>query len=322
MLYYLTDSFVVGRPDDGVKLQTKLSVKESLMHSLVRSFVFVLLALLMATSVFAQKGGFAVANDAQLDKYPIFEAEKPLTVTQIADMHLQPLRLEKPTVVQNHFRRLQGKEGRFVIETLSIGTIVLIDENGNIRYKADCGNRLIEFNNQAIVRGIVSSIKIDTSKPIVPYFPAASTPPQKSHWSKFTDGIKNLVNWLSPAAYTLGWILMFFLVLAMLAALYEWARHGRGANQNYPPLPVAPQTAAPGTAQPQHVAQPVTAVPAPAPTATESEPATFGANATRSRLQYHPQNGNNPAMIRTNGGIMVHSVEHSGDEHVIRYRLS
>ena len=314
------------------------------MRTLVRSLAFVLLVLLSATSVFAQKGEFAVPQDAQLDKYPILETNKPLTVMQIADMHLHPVRLEKPTVVQNHFRGLHGREGRFVVETLPKGTLVLLDENGNLRYKEDCGNRLVEFDNQALVRGIVSSIKMrEQSKPVVPYFPATSTKPQdagiwkgvKALWNHFIDALRPVANWLG---WFLGWAAIWLMIALLIATLYELAI-GWGRETGYPPLPgtatrpspnavVQPlatvPTAQPAVAQTQVVTEPVATVPVvPVPEAAEVEPAMEAStNSNRRRLQYHPQNGNNPAMIRTNGNIVVHSVEHNDEEHVIRYRLT
>lgn len=292
---------------------------------IARSLALVIMALLVLSSpAMAQKAKFAVLEGAQLDKYPSLDARKRLTNHQVTDMKLHLEKVGKPVVVLNYHGEAVDKDGRYMLETLNPETLVYKDELGNLRYKEDCSNRLIEIANQALVRGITSSIKVDPSKPVVPYFPATSTPPQRSLWSKFTDGIKNLVNFLRPFAEGLGWVFLLIFAVLMLAALYEWARHGRGGHGNYGPLPVAsPQPASAPAAQPQHIAQPVSAVPAPAPATAEAEPVTDPTgNSTRSRLQYHPQNGANPAMVRTNGNITVHSVEHSGDEHVIRYRLS
>ncbi len=290
---------------------------------IARSLALVIMALLiLSTPAMAQKGQFAVAENAELDKFPIFAAEKPLTVLQIAEMHLHPVPLEKPTVVLNHFRGLHGKEGRFVVETLPKGTLVLVDDNKNLRYKEDCGNRLVEFNNQALVRGIVSSVKL----PVPPTPQPPATPPQDLIGKKpaFRSAVadtmklivKRVVDLLRPIAHLIGWSALILFILFAIWAIYwlireeiEAARADRQLN-----LPgggiAAGNTSSVPPAAPAQTAQAATG-----DTLQEGGPA-------RVRLQYHPQNAGNPAMIRTNGGIVVHSVEHSGDEHVIRYRLS
>ncbi len=293
-----------------------------------RSLAFVLLVLFSATSVFAQKGEYAVAKDAQLDKYPVLEANKPLTVMQIADMHLHPVRLEKPTVVQNHFRGLHGKEGRFVVETLPKGTLVLVDENNNLRYKEDCGNRLVEFDNQALVRGIVSSIKL----PEATVAPARATPAQvkarsqesglwravRSLWGHTMDFLRPIANWLG---WFLGWGVIWILIFAILAALYESAR-GWGQEPGYPPVPVAPQPA-------RQVVQVVRSQPAvntaiqtpPPPTQAQTVAAGETANSGSSRafITHSAGSGSTPHLVRW-GGLDFHSLEVAPDGvHSLRY---
>lgn len=109
------------------------------------------LVLLSVSSAFAQKGQFAAPPEAELGytQFPIYP--KVLTVPQMARLELTASVLKAPTVVFNHYRGLHGKDGRFVLETLPTGTVVLVDKTGVIRYKADCGNRLVELKKSELV---------------------------------------------------------------------------------------------------------------------------------------------------------------------------
>lgn len=112
------------------------------MKTLLFALVFAMLETASAQPII--KGSFAEPIGAELDKFPLKRG--PLSVKEQDRLGLAPGRLERPTVVQNHFRNIRPADrGRFVLETLPAGTPVLVDKKGNIRYKADCGNRVVEI---------------------------------------------------------------------------------------------------------------------------------------------------------------------------------
>ncbi|KND47660.1 MAG: hypothetical protein AB201_01860 [Parcubacteria bacterium C7867-006] len=287
---------------------------------IARSLALVLLVFLSATNAFAQKGEYAVPKDAQLEQYPVLEANKPLTVVQIADMHLHPIRLDKPTVVQNHFRGLHGKEGRFVVETLPKGTLVLVDENNNLRYKEDCGNRLVEFDNQALVRGIISSDKL--SEPVVVHdgdtlivspdstkvIPAK---PMMSLWDTVASTVRRGVEWLTPFAHFIGWLLLAILLFGIIWAVIMAGLEDRDRRRYNRNQMVGDQT---------HPSHPAATVPPPAPNApAATTPAAAPANTERAFITHSAGSGSNPHLLRW-GGLDFHSLEVAPDGvHSLRY---
>lgn len=75
--------------------------------------------------------------DPEFDKFPIFS--RPLTIQEEGKLGLEKRVLVEPLICLNW----SNKKGKFILDTLSIGTVVLIDKNGIIRYKVNCGNRLM-----------------------------------------------------------------------------------------------------------------------------------------------------------------------------------
>lgn len=324
------------------------------MTRLVRLLALALLVVFTSTPAYAQKGLFAVPKNADLEKYPIFSANRPLTVMQIAEMHLHPLKLTSPVVVQNHFRGLHGKEGRFVVEELTIGTLVLVDENGNLRYKADCGNRLVEFDNWATVRGPVSGIKVENlpSTPIqngTPSINPAMEPPTKSWlgriwdwWNGLAQALKGWAlgtwNFIGSIFGPLFWGLLFLgtlLLLLLAIALLVWVIRDL---LGYHTTPVSAWSGNPPTIRrtgdmvpdTRPLATPVVTPPATTSvipelaTAPGQEAADTASDpkTVRNFLKFVPGIGNEPNMVRTGGTVTLHSIEHQGDLHTIRYRVN
>lgn len=168
---------------------------------------FVIFFAVLALPALAQHSDFATPANAELDKFPIMPG--PLSTKQQAEMRLAPLFLRKAIVVQNHFRGLRDKKGRFVLETLPVDTLVLVDTTGTIRYKADCGNRLIEVPEP--VEEVASTVTYPVGSG------AVSGPP--SAWERFRDALANSWGNLWEALGSLLPLLFFFL----LALLIIWA---------------------------------------------------------------------------------------------------
>ncbi|KND48828.1 MAG: hypothetical protein AB200_00125 [Parcubacteria bacterium C7867-005] len=85
-----------------------------------------------------QRGRMAVPNNAEIDKYPL--KDTVLTQAEMSSLGVRADTLEADWTGYNWFRNVR----RFAYETLPKGTIVLVDGAGKVRYKADCGNRLVE----------------------------------------------------------------------------------------------------------------------------------------------------------------------------------
>ena len=184
------------------------------MTRFVVALVLVLLSVSNASAQFSQKGRFAVPEDAGLVAFPIFP--KVLTMAQMAQWQLTVKALSAPTVVYNHFRGLHDKNGRFVLETLPVGTIVLVDDKGVIRYKADCGNRLVE------VKKLEPVVTMQKATPNLPTTPAITSPVkvEGGFWSLVGNGLYHvamgLVNGLKFVLNNFGWYLLLFIIFFML----------------------------------------------------------------------------------------------------------
>jgi len=172
---------------------------------IARTLGLLLLISAMCTEALAQKGTFAVPHDAELDKFPLFE--KILTVEEMTRLSLSPVKIEVPTVVENHYRKLRDKDGRFVLETLPVGTIVLVDKDGVVRYKADCGNRIV-----VVPEPIKATVTVDEPPPL----PPASKP---GLWQRFTDAMRGFANAVGALLAPFGWLLLGLLGLVLMALL-------------------------------------------------------------------------------------------------------
>jgi len=221
-------------------------------------FCFTLLLAVLAVPVFSQHGQFAEPIGAELDKFPIMT--KPLSVSEQARFGLSAKKLEKSVVVENHFRNI--RHGRFVLETLPAGTLVLADKDGKLRYKADCGNRIVESSK------CPECPQTSTAGPVKTTSESNAT----GAWSRFLNAIKKA--WVGVWE-ALGWILgaliplLLFLALAALLgyaimrALEKWQNRGNHGQQVSPsPVPVQPNPVLP--TQPNQPVVP-SAQPNPAP---------------------------------------------------------
>ena len=72
--------------------------------------------------------------------FPIIHDSKPMDPLQIMAFGLRPAVLTEEWVALNWYE----DRGGFHLDTLPIGTIVLMDQAGCIQYKYDCSNRLVQ----------------------------------------------------------------------------------------------------------------------------------------------------------------------------------
>lgn len=237
----------------------------------MRNLIFVLVLAILALPALAQQGAFAEPAGAELERFPI--KASPLTLVEQAELGLSAKRLEKPVVVQNHFRNIRN--GRFVLETLPTGTLVLVDENGTLRYKADCGNRLVEPPN--CLRCHNTKLGGDHITK-----PKASTPFRE--WLKRGwEGMEQLLGLTLGALLPLLGLLALLAVLGLLGydALYRLFREWReGGGNNTPPVhPTTAPAQAPIPTQPMYPS-PVPPAPEPMLTAPATVPTTPPATPT------------------------------------------
>lgn len=212
----------------------------------MKTLICVFFIAMLAMPVLAQPGTFGEPANAWLSKYPI--KSRPLSHAEQADLGLSVKKLEKAIVVQNHFRNL-GKDGRgrFVLETLHAGTLVLEDRYGIIRYKADCGNRIVEVMPCPQCPATATTGK-DATK---------NTFAQPGTWSRFWDNAgKAWDSMWGGLGSLLGFLLPLLLLLAVsglvayaIARIMEDRARERWIGQNpQPPLPIPPaQPVAPAT---------------------------------------------------------------------------
>ncbi len=110
------------------------------MYHIKRMFWLCLMLFVSVSELSAQRQRTypATPPNAELDKYPL--KDTVLTTAEMTALGVRPLRLTSPWVGFNWFR----DKKRFAYDSLPAGTMVLVDNAGKLRYKADCGNRLVE----------------------------------------------------------------------------------------------------------------------------------------------------------------------------------
>ncbi len=80
--------------------------------------------------------------DAKLDMYPHVSGRP--SDRQIATWGLKPQHLKYPFVGHNYYRNSADCNGGYwKNETLVVGTLVWVDQNGYVVYHGDCWNRLV-----------------------------------------------------------------------------------------------------------------------------------------------------------------------------------
>ncbi len=253
---------------------------------------FVSLLLVLSGSAFARSsnGEFAAPQGAQLEKYPL-EGHQ-LSLSQQAELGLKPVRLETAWTGYNHYRGLRG--GRWVLETLPAGTIVLADKDGNPVYKADCGNRLVALAK----------------------CPACGTAsiPAGSHRRGFWDRHPNFRNFLEHLGLLCLALLGIFLLLLLLLFLWTLLR------RIYEEL-IAPFRGNPGPTRATATSSPASpsSSGAPPPDPSASGSGAPGGRQNRYVAFYHGE-GTEPHKVNFGGHRHVSVNDHGDGKFTINFR--
>src|SRR3989344_5397745 len=150
------------------------------------------------------RGEFAAPASAELEKFPL--AKAPLTIQEMAMLDLRATKLEANWTGFNFNARID----RFMLENLPAGTLVLVDQNEVVRYKADCGNRLVDL----------AKCPECGSVPVTEPVPVASPDPHPGLWQRMTEGIRDaaIAVWSGLGAFLapFGWLALLLLGLLLL----------------------------------------------------------------------------------------------------------
>lgn len=185
----------------------------------------------------------AVPVTADLGKYREFD--RKLTADEMADLGLHYKRLDKEWTGYNLHRKTE-KTGRYVLETLAPGTLVLANEKDEVLYKEDCGNRLASLPTCPACPPPAPS-KAEKNEALTP--PPA--PPSGPGWfSRLMDGLGWLLGQLLRIAAILALLALvallgmalFLGIIELLDRFERWLRRRRGIPPA--PAPVAPVPAA------------------------------------------------------------------------------
>lgn len=209
---------------------------------------FVLIFAMLALPVLAQTTTCTPPVGAELEKFPLKVGK--LSTADMAVMGLSPKKLDKPVVVYNHHRNIRG--GCWELNTLSAGTIVLVDMNGSLRYKDDCGNRVAEVESRPQPEKVLQafdpgSVKNSLGKKLN----SSPTSRGPGAWSNFwnnagkawTTGwgaLGSLFGFLLPL---LGLLLLLAVIAGVVFGIMQAIRNWRQAQN--PPPPPAPVPTAP-----------------------------------------------------------------------------
>lgn len=230
---------------------------------------------LVVFSAFGLSTEKAIPEGAEIGKFP--ELTSPPTVSQMADLGLSPIKLDKAWTGHNFWRSIN----RYVLETLKPGDTVLVDKNGVVRYRVSCGNKLVAITQCPLPSANSTSGKSD-GKALNAGNESlggstAKEPIKPGLWSRLTGAVKDAAMGLWGLLALFWWLFLILLWLALLAVLAWllaegirrlWQRRQRGPGpQVVPPVqPAVPPAPAPA---PQPAPAPVLPIrpvaPAPQP---------------------------------------------------------
>lgn len=271
----------------------------------LKKIAFILAVL--ALPAFAQPTICTPPAGANLEKFPLKQG--PLSVVDMAILGLSPVKLEKVTVVMNHHRNVRG--GCWELNTLSVGTVVLVDKSGVIRYKADCGNRIVEV----LPCPVCSSNTMVTEKSAGNTSNTGAISQKtdgKSGWQAFTES--------AAKAWAAGWsrvglllgilfpLLLLLLILGLMAgAIYVIVQLFRKTRPDHGQTDLGqnPSVVQP-VSTPQPVAQQAAAAPPPAPAPTRPRRFRFTMGQDGG-IFAHMDGFQNLRVEETDGGIKINA---------------
>ena len=257
----------------------------------------------------------AVPAGAQLERYSLKPAK--LTTAEEAELGLRAVKLTATWTGHNYFAK--GRDcGLWVHQTLAAGTLVLVNDKGEVVYKVDCGNRLVT-DAKCPVCGAVGSG--DVGKNSLGGGTSGGSGTGKTQlagsdfWSqhpylaKFYDFLKSAWLW---ALGLLALLALLALLVWLLRRLFEWLDRQNqrlfGWMDTIPPAQSAPVRPLP--------AQPVAATPPAVPAVAATEPAPTGPDAAQAATPAQP--GPSPFVAFYHGKEgEPHKVNFAGHRHVM-----
>lgn len=282
-----------------------------------------------ASPLLAQRGTMAIPAQAEMEKYPLHSATH-MSWSEVAQRKLHYVNLAEPAVVLNYYRSIS----RFVLETLPVGTTVISDSSGVIRYKADCVNRLVlpakcptclvlaGSRKDSLARGLLGGLAP------VPVSDDALRSKSPGFWDQVSSNFDSLIDWTKSV---LSWILPFLLWLLLVALVLMglwWLFNQIRNNGSGRPTSPAPR---PIVTPPTAVAPPMPPAPTPAPvapvvppvstTGTPTAEATHPAPALGEKAFVHftPADGRNPNMLRFSDHYTSATFEKKDGVNTIRF---
>jgi len=153
-----------------------------------------------------------------LGAFPIQPGQ--LSIKEMARLGLRPMALTEPWIGLNYYRQVK----RVSLDTLPVGTIVLVDSVGTPRYKEDCGNLLVEITRCPRCFIMVSPVGPGVPGSIVGQGgvaggAGAADPSGVSDARSAVDSSETSDFWASVGKGILGIFKLFLWILAALLAL-------------------------------------------------------------------------------------------------------
>ncbi|MFZ2049121.1 MAG: hypothetical protein WAV25_02410 [Minisyncoccia bacterium] len=232
------------------------------MRKTLLSLVIIALTFVGAPNASAQRGMKALPAEAELNVYPTMKPGE-MTPAMQAKLGLHAVELTDTVTVFNYFANLD----RFVLETLTRGTIAWADKDEVLRYKNDCTNRIVEASEcpkclERIADMEVALYGMSTEKAqLVQQLEEKANAEQKKSWfSKAFDTLWDIIKFmLVVLALTALWVAFIWLI----SESWRWLT-GRNTSPVPPtPTPVVPVPVAPAPTPVPVVPTPVVVPPAP-----------------------------------------------------------
>lgn len=169
---------------------------------------------------------------AEIERFPFFK-QGELTVSYAEPiLGLRMERLQKPTLVHNHFRQ----DGSWRLQTLPVGDLVWVEKTTGIpRYRVACSNRIVMARGEVV------------TSTFVPYEHYSWSRNNPSLADRFVDwfegGLSKVMEMLGSI---LGWLILLLLLLTLLAlvgyGLSQLFHHRQTAQLPAPPVVAPPVT--------------------------------------------------------------------------------
>lgn len=291
-----------------------------------------------------ERSTVAYPAEAELERYPITWTKDPTQSEVKRTMSALGLRLDTLKTAWTGFNWYR-RPGRFVLETIPAGTPVYVDAAGTPRYRADCGNRLIElvkcpfcgtrfgnWNEDSLrAHGLVGNGSVQPARSSLDSLANTNAQKKKGFWSSLNDGMKalamGLLGGIGSAFGPLWWLIVLLatiaIVLLVLWLLWRLLRDllrnrgapGSASGSTPAPVPATPPPGGSGGMPSRPTLVPTTPPAAPAATPPAPTPRPF--------LRIDSATGPGQDSTLRYSGLGFVRVEHAENgETVVRFRHS